>query len=109
MADRFIGRTALDLTKSDVPADLRAEAYWWVGADGNRGQRIYYVGEKHGIHAWQTDPDTQFYLRSKPRGMDAESEKQLNHWMRRYNERQHEQMVDRDSFVSYSDIPGVTR
>jgi hypothetical protein len=94
VSDRFIGKTALDLTKSDTPADIRAEAYWFVRADGNMGQRLTYAGEQNGIHIWQVNSNTQMFLRSKPAHMSEEDTAKLNRTMAWYNERQHEQMID---------------
>ena len=94
MSDRLIGKTALDLTKSDTPPDIRAEAHWFVRADGNRGQRLTYAGERNGIHVWQVNSMTQMFLRSKPAHMSDEDTARLNRTMAWYQERQHKQMID---------------
>lgn len=105
----IIGKSALELTRSETPDEIRAEAFWWTRADGTRGTRIYYDGEEHGIHWWRAG-QSRFHLRSRPKLMDDYDVQKLEQWMSRYYEQQHEQMVDdrTDNVFSYQDYE-VTR
>lgn len=105
MAQEFIGKSALELTKASTPKPLRSEAFWWTRADGNRGTRIWYSGEEHGIHWWQSNSTNKFSLRSLPPEMDEYDEQRLEQMMRVYYEREREEMIDarRTGFFSYSD------
>lgn len=99
----MIGHTAFDLAREHIPADLRAEAWWWVRADGTHGKKVHYVGEEHGIHHWLLGTD-KVYLKSKPKSMSNEDVEKLEKAMRWYYERERERMVDDERFVMYSDM-----
>ncbi len=102
----YIGKTALDLTRSTTPDDLRTEAYWWCNADGNRGTKVTYAGDAHGIHRWQVvGQECEMWLRSKPKPMSSDDQERIERSMRWYMERNHEQMIDErtNRVFSYQD------
>lgn len=88
----YTGRSALDLARDNTPADLRAEAYWLVWADGRRGTDIVYDGERDGIHWWLLG-GSQAYLKSKPKPMSEEDHERLEASLRVYYARERERML----------------
>jgi len=89
----MIGKTALALTASDTPPDIRSEAHWWANADGNRGTKIEYDGEENGIHWWKSGR-CRMMLKSKPPHLTPEDVQRLEWRMKQYYERERERMIE---------------
>lgn len=87
------GKPAIDLARSHIPQDLRAEAYWWVRADGYRGSQVFYDGERDGIHWWHFGNGDRVYIKSKPRAMSNEEVERMDIAMRRYYATERERML----------------
>lgn len=109
---QYEGKSAYDLARETTPEDIRREAYWWVRGDGHYGTQTFYAGLCHGMHSWRhLSQDDVVVIKDVGADLTNEEVARMESAMKRYNEREHEQMVDSrtNNAFSYQDYEVARR